>query len=426
MTKRRICIVIFAIMAISVGLIGIRLFAKMILVNKLNMDNAALRVIADYSWGDVMEKQGTPVAENPSERLQGLKNLYECANEVAQRHPQEELQQSFIDKIKSKVSRIEGNIEEYTSSKFMLSLALEKINDTFDKMLGWSNVYAREEGSDFKLKNGSKYTAIEKENMEEKTACIDKMHAIAQKKEAQFLYVQLPYKVDDSKEQIPWGAASFENENADVLLQKLQNKQINTLDLRDALKEKGWNVENGFYISDGHWTIPSAYEATRCIVDKLNAEYDYQYAADFYDMERFKTRIYQTNNAEAPDDVEVVFPSFETNLTYLDGFRNTEFTGAYDESIMDMRMMEDARSTVLTIYMANRIRNSYLCDIINNNKTDNDGKKILILSNSFSWYVASFLALDTSEVIYSYYYDNWEAAELIMDKMQPDTVIMIN
>jgi hypothetical protein len=56
MVKKRVSVIIFALMALSLAMIGVRLFAKMVLVNKLNMDSPLLRVVADYSGGYVMEK----------------------------------------------------------------------------------------------------------------------------------------------------------------------------------------------------------------------------------------------------------------------------------------------------------------------------------------------------------------------------------
>jgi hypothetical protein len=224
---------------------------------------------------------------------------------------------------------------------------------------------------------------------------------------------------------VPWGASAYDNQNADTLLQRLAEAQVDVLDLRAALSEEGWQQEGGFYVSDGHWTIPTAFLASKCIAARLNAGYGYAFGDEIFNLDNYESVIYSTNNLAAPDEVEQLYPKFETDLIYRDGYRNTEYEGSYTESLLDMRMMADARSTVLTIYMANRVRNSYLCSIANQLQTNNGGKRILVISNSFSWYIAGFLALDTEEVYYSYYYDNTDAAGQIISAIAPDTVIYI-
>jgi hypothetical protein len=425
-------------MALSLAMIGVRLFAKMVLVNKLNMDSPLLRVVADYSWGDVMEKETTPEAEHPSEELQQLSGLYSLVSNGAAGQSEAGTEQqsgqitsagsgivSSLNKVLNKINTLEDNLETYSGTKFMPYVALEKINDVFDGALGWSDVYARAEGTDYKLADGSKYSAVESSAMEEKEERILTIRTQAGENGAEFLYVQLPYKAEEDGENVPWGASAYENRNADTLLLKLAEEQVDALDLRAALKEAGWQPEGGFYVSDGHWTIPTAFLASKCIASRLNAGYGYAFGDEIFDRENYESVTYQTNNLAAPDEVEQLYPNFETDLIYRDGYRNTEYAGSYTESLLDMRMMADARSTVLTIYMANRVRNSYLCSIANRLPTNNEGKRILILSNSFSWYIAGFLALDTEEVYYSYYYDNTDAAGQIISALAPDMVIYI-
>jgi hypothetical protein len=443
MVKKRVSVIIFALMALSLAMIGVRLFAKMVLVNKLNMDSPLLRVVADYSWGDVMEKETTPEAENPSEELQQLTGLYsQVSADVAaqtalqtgtETEPQSGQQYSVssgivssFNKVLDKINILEDNLETYSGTKFMPYVALETINDMFDGALGWSDVYARTEGTDYKLADGSKYSAVEQSGMEEKDELIFTIGTQARACGADFLYVQLPFKAQEDGDNVPWGASAYENQNADTLLQSLAEEQVDVLDLRAALKEEGWKPEGGFYVSDGHWTIPTAFLASKCIASRLNADYGYAFGDEIFDRDNYESVTYSTNNLAAPDKVEQLYPKFETDLIYRDGYRNTEYAGSYTESLLDMRMMADVRSTVLTIYMANRVRNSYLCSIENQLPTNNEGKRLLILSNSFSWYVAGFLALDTEEVYYSYYYDNAEAAEQMIRSLCPDMVLLIN
>ena len=190
------------------------------------------------------------------------------------------------------------------------------------------------------------------------------------------------------------------------------------------MQDSGWSADGGFFLHDGHWTIPSALMAANEITKKLNQSMDGSYDSNLFEPQQFAVEQYSTNNIEAQEDVTMLLPSQATDLLFVDGYRNVQYRGTYEEACLDMEMLEEERSSALTIYSANRIRNSYLCAIYNQN-TVNNPKRILILSNSFSWYIASFLALDTSEVVYSYYYDNVEAAETLIQELQPDTVLVL-
>ena len=190
------------------------------------------------------------------------------------------------------------------------------------------------------------------------------------------------------------------------------------------MQDSGWSADGGFFLHDGHWTIPSALMAANEIMKELNQSMDCSYDSNLFEPQQFAVEQYSTNNIEAQEDVTMLLPSQATDLLFVDGYRNVQYRGTYEEACLDMEMLEEERSSALTIYSANRIRNSYLCAIYNQN-TVNNLKRILILSNSFSWYIASFLALDTSEVVYSYHYDNVEAAETLIQELQPDTVLVL-
>lgn len=420
---------IMAICLISMMLIGVRLFAKLILVNKLNMDSEALRVIADYTWGDLQEKQPKQEAENPTERLSELRTVYLDVSEAALLRQEEQTtvdNPSLYDKIVNKVRGIESNFETYAGEKFMGYLPLEKINECMDTLLGWEIVYARTDGTDYVLNTGSKYSSTEKSDMEEKVELVMDIEECVSASGAEFLYVQLPYKIDEASSQVPWGASAYENENADTLLLSLQNEGIATFDLRSALYETDWDNDSGFYMEDGHWTVNTALKATRLIAEKLNQSFDYQYNSDYFNEDNFECITYQTNNLSYPETVDILYPKYETDLEFIDAYRSIEFTGTFEDACIDQIMLADERSSVLTIYMANRIRNSYLAETINHMETSNPDKKILIISNSFGWYVASYLALDTEVVDYTYYYDDPDAIEQIVQELDPDLVMMID
>lgn len=414
---------------LSLLLVGVRLLAKEILVDRLGMENRLLQVIADYTWGDVMEKRPSEIEGEPSEELVFLHGIYEKTQALAQEEKTAQENEDAgsdtkLERLENKVLAAENKVEIYCTQKYAGYYAFKGINSLFDGLMCWEPVYARENGTEFFLKSGVAYTATEKCDMSEKAETIMAMAESASENGAGFLFVQPPYRTSGNSGIIPWGASTCENENADELLETLSSHGIRCLDLRSAMQDSGWSVDGGFFLHDGHWTIPSALMAANEITKELNQSMDCSYDSNLFEPQQFAVEQYSTNNIEAQEDVTMLLPSQATDLLFVDGYRNVQYRGTYEEACLDMDMLEEERSSALTIYSANRIRNSYLCAIYNQN-TVNNPKRILILSNSFSWYIASFLALDTSEVVYSYYYDNVEAAETLIQELQPDTVLVL-
>lgn len=421
--------IMIGFLMLSLLLIGVRLLAKEILVDWLGMENRLLQVIADYTWGDVMENRPSEIESEPSEELVFLRGIYEKTQalvqeeKTAQEH-EDAISDTKLERLENKVFAAENKVETYCTQKYAGYYVFKGINSLFDGLMCWKPVYARENGTEFFLKSGVAYTATEKSDMSEKAEQIIAMAKCASENGAGFLFVQPPYRTSGNRGIIPWGASVCENENADELLETLSTHGIGCLDLRSAMQDSGWSADDGFFLHDGHWTIPSAFMATKEITQELNQSMGYSYDSSLFETKQFAVEQYSTNNIEAQENVTMLFPSQATELLFVDGYRNVQYRGAYEEACLDMEMLEEERSSSLTIYSANRIRNSYLCAIYNQN-TVNNPKRILILSNSFSWYIASFLALDTSEVVYSYYYDNVKAAETLIQELQPDTVLVL-
>lgn len=420
---------------LSLVAIGVRLFAKEILADRLGMDNRALQAVADYTWGDVMEKKMPDTPQEPSEELGAIKNIYEEVRAAAedkadtgQIKGEEKTTKAAtgraLDALVGKVHTAEDKLENYCTQKYAGYYVFNGVNRMFDRLVQWKAVYARENGAEFFLKNGVAYNATTSSDMAGKAEHIMEVATIAGQNGAEFLYVQPPYRTSGNEDEVPWGAAVYENENADVLLERLKQNEIKCLDLREAMSELGWSADGGFFVHDGHWTVESSLVATQAIAQALNNVSGFSYEPEKFEAQQFEERQYSTNNIEAQEQVAMLFPKAETDILFVDGYRGTEYRGSYQDACLDQEMLADERSSALTIYSANRIRNSYLCSIYNRGEVKNR-KKILILSNSFSWYIASFLALDTSEVVYSYYYDNAEAAEKIIQEMKPDEVLVM-
>ena len=75
---------------------------------------------------------------------------------------------------------------------------------------------------------------------------IDKLNKILQKSNTPLLYVQTPLKIIEGFTQLPSSVQDWSTENTDKLLQSLEDKGVDYLDLRQSIIEDGLNLEELF------------------------------------------------------------------------------------------------------------------------------------------------------------------------------------
>lgn len=408
-------------------LTGTRIFAKKVLIGKLGIENYVTCMLADYNWGDRLERripQETDEAAKP-ERLRELEALLEGAPKPETKQAADEADsRTPFAKISDKVFAAEDDITKYSNDKFLLYNGMRGISHGFDKLMGWELAYARENDMTYTLHTGFDYRAVEEKDVTEYTDSLLQEHEIAENAGTDFLYVQYPYRVDCEKSQVPWGAAAEENANADAVLKRLQAAGADTLDLREALTRQGWSYDDGFYMTDGHWTTHSGFLSAGIVADYLNRSYDFAYDEAYFDEKNYDVRSYSLNNYAVKEEAELFLPAFDTDLQVLDAYRGESYEGTFEESCFDMAKADtEEYSSVLTAYSASRIRNSYLFEYQNRKKVSNQ-KRLLVSSDSFSWHLLPYLALDTEYVDYVYKMTP-EQMEYYVEKLQPDMVIIL-
>lgn len=221
------------------------------------------------------------------ERLAELENVLSGAPQ-AENTQTEEAQDGILQSFKNKVMAAEDDIEKYCNDKFLLYTPMRKLSNNFDRLAGWKLAYARTEGTTYTLNTGFDYQAVKEKDMSAYAENILAEADAAEHAGIPFLYVQYPYRVDEENSQVPWGADSYENENADAVLEQLRGASVDTLDLREALNEAGWDNNTGFYETDGHWTTRSGFESAGILADYLNTQYGFSYDPYYFEENSYK------------------------------------------------------------------------------------------------------------------------------------------
>ena len=102
------------------------------------------------------------------------------------------------------------------------------------------------------------------------------------------LYVNEPVSyLDDSMFAENFGVETYSNRNADKLLERLRAAGINTIDLRENIREEGLDPESMFYRTDHHWTVPTGLWASRIMAEGLNKYCGFNIDLSIYDEDKY-------------------------------------------------------------------------------------------------------------------------------------------
>lgn len=227
----------------------------------------------------------------------------------------------------------------------------------------------------------------------------------------QLLYVNEPTKYfDDAVIERDMGKRTYINANADTLLEGMAEAGVNYIDLREIYTELGYESFDLFYKTDHHWTVRAGKIAAEAIAAELNGKYGYNIDLTLYEDEKFLVTHYENawlgeqgrklgTSFVGLDDFDLILPDYYTNytVTYMGG--NT-FSGAFGEVLV----YQEAYSSELNsdVYEAPSWHYSYMATGLSGsvvyNNINSEGKKILVLGDSFDQVTVPFLSLGVSEV----------------------------
>lgn len=253
-------------------------------------------------------------------------------------------------------------------------------------------------------------------------------------KEINLLYVSAPAKyLDDEFVKDEFGIQSYSNQNTDLFLQRISGAGIDYIDLRENIQKEEMNIYDMFYRTDHHWTTRSGLWATRIIAEAMNEKCGYNIDMSIYDSDNYKYTEYEDSwlgeqgrklavSYVGLDDYELIEPMFDTSFIVENASGVQE--GTFDIMLDKSRLSADA--DVYNIpswhytYMPSGIHESA---IHNNNVTD--GKKILVLADSYSHVVVPFLSLGVSDVETLVLRSYDESLREYIEENEFDTVLVI-
>lgn len=307
---------------------------------------------------------------------------------------------------------------------------LVTLNGGVQKLLGKREVNQR-----YLLDNGQMTYIIPELDMEPIAANTVDFARAMEEREIPFLYVNLLFKVDESDKQLPAGVEDYSNENADRFLAILRQAGVDCLDLREREKAHGLDHYSRFFPSDHHWTPETGLWAAGEVAAALS-ERDPSFAYDpaifqpeSYDCETYEKVLVGSCGRRVgtwyigPDDLDVLTPKFETLLRFSVPSQELLREGSFAETMLFPEMLEqqdrmnsDSYDVYCgSVYDALRIENLQ----------GGNGKRLLVLDDSFSLVVVPFFSLVYAQVDYLDL-RLWDGDLLqYIDEMQPDAVLIL-
>ena len=297
-------------------------------------------------------------------------------------------------------------------------------------------IFVKTEGgkiSDYSAENNQEET-------EKKVSEISEIYHYADAADSSFLYVTVPLK--PQFEQFPPNITDYSVLDYSDLTDSLSKNDIPYLDSKDALLTNGIEEEDIFFNTDHHWKPYSGFVVAKSICEELYERYAFsfndQYTdIDNYDIETFEKsflgsqgkKVGQYFSWNSVDDFDLITPKFHTEFIESIPSKDLIREGEYSDTLLHMEYMNGDfyHGDLYSIYSGGNNR----LQIFKNNLMD-DGKKMLIIRNSYAGVVTPYLALQASEL---HLIDNREMEylngeqidiESYIEEIKPDYVLIID
>lgn len=268
---------------------------------------------------------------------------------------------------------------------------------------------------------------------------IDRLSNIAEDNGAHFLYCQAPAK--EYYNSFPSNTINCNVENKEKLVKSLEDKGVPYLDYMNTFEEEGIPTDELFYRTDHHWKEYPGFVAYQSLCRELKMRYGFEYSQEYADYSNYCVKDYSNSflgsvgkkvgryfTWQGLDDFRLITPKFETNMTEEQPIKGETRSGTFEESVLYMDYLNGDfyKTNPYSVYSGGDFR----LQIMKNNLNP-QGKKILLIRDSFACVVAPFLALQTSEL---HICDMRDMDGMIGDKMnmkdyikeiKPDYVVVL-
>lgn len=250
-----------------------------------------------------------------------------------------------------------------------------------------------------------------------------------------FLFVQSPSSISKVDPQLPTGIADHTNELTDDFLRLLCKGNVNILDTRQVLEQQEKEYHAFFFRTDHHWKSEGAFLAFQAIADRLENLLDVEIPPEYTDRASYEEIVYKDwflgsyGKRTGPyyvgvDDIEILYPKFNTEIRVTIPSENIDRTGNYKESVLDWSNVEKKDYFGANCYHVYIGEEYPVVSMRNKNAPVN--RKILLIKDSFALPVQAFLSTCFTELdaIDLRLYDEMTVMDYVRES-DPDLVMIM-
>ena len=314
----------------------------------------------------------------------------------------------MIDKKKQALKKKENLLSSWTNDRFFNHMSFVMAKNKYDDLLHWNIPLYRDYYSSAKLPDGNWSGFLPKTDVSHFVSETTELSSFCRTYDIQFLFVLAPNKIAPSSAYN--NTLDFSNQNGDEFLSGLQKEHIEQLDLRTTIQQEDLEVGQLFFKTDHHWKPETARWAAQKIEQALNDRFAYD--ADFtqLDPQNYTETIFPRKHLgsygqrvtlarTAPDNFPIFFPKFSTSfhleIPSMNLSTDGNFSILYDMSRLDSQKDVDNHYPPY-VYATYLYGERAVISIKNHQKKD--GKKLLLLHDSFSDAMAPFLSLGMEQL----------------------------
>ncbi|WP_022755584.1 DHHW family protein [Butyrivibrio fibrisolvens] len=247
------------------------------------------------------------------------------------------------------------------------------------------------------------------EEIGETVSRVKELEDIAEENGAHFLYCAVPTKSMFTT--APGNITDFSAENYKQFISSLNDANVPVLDFYSMMSNSNNNVidTDYYYRTDHHWKVECGFQAAGILCEELSNRYGFSYNKLYTDIKNYNiTTFYDWFLGSygkkvgtfftwyGADDFSLVTPNFSTNLVVEDPLNNQKQEGSFEETLLCLEDIEKRDYYGKNPYGAYS-GGDYRLQIVKNNLNP-EGKKIIIIRDSFACVVTPFLSLQTKEL----------------------------
>lgn len=213
----------------------------------------------------------------------------------------------------------------------------------------------------------------------------------------EFLYVNLPgFERIGGEEETP-GILALSDEFASAL----ENDGVSILNVTEDTSHE-YSLEETH-----HWMPADALYVTGLLSDRLNEEFGLDFDHDIFQVENYYdyfnlknkdlAELVQVNHGY---DFDLLVPVDSPEYVLIEDNLNAEKIGALGDFAFTYLKEPDAWCDGGPYFETSRVCNGGYFRIKNISGTNNDGKRILFLGDSYTWFMMDYLSQDVEEISY--------------------------